>query len=524
MGDYAYSAENLLVWVYQESWIETDQIVPDQVTPASDNTPSVDSGAGIAGIQTDYARGDHQHPLQDSSILPSKDTTNGEEGVANTYARSDHTHHVNLSSDTPLKDTGTGTAGTSSVYASATHQHQLNVDPSIVNVPLVNATAAANDTSDYYNRNDHVHPQQLNYDGNITATKFIKTGCTSNDILLADGSTKQTAVAGRSFTVIDPEQYVKLYSIIVVNSNTDNFIKFEVSTRTGFGLLQFNQHWTRGQGISEYQYLFIPTLATGINKAFVLYFNDGVDRYGELWCKIDYNSYIRFIYATEVSAFQGNITNILTTDGQTELPDDYSVIQQLFPNSYNQTVQIKPLIHRTFNEGIRISRNLTNLWGNIQCGSDPNSITGFINNQWLIGSIGNNAVNSLVFTIVKVGQESQPDKGLQINADGNILNFYGKMNSGNLQINPTATGYDDGLRISRAEPTSSGNSSIQLGCSRDSNTGAIDGQWSIFTLPSSSTNNPQSFVIAVASQAGDNTSCLQISADLNTLTFNGRVH
>ncbi|KAA6393082.1 MAG: hypothetical protein EZS28_011390 [Streblomastix strix] len=67
------------------------------------------------------------------------------------------------------------------------------------------------------------------------------------------------------------------------------------------------------------------------------------------------------------------------------------------------------------------------------------------------------------------------------------------------------------------------NSSIQLGCSRTSNIGAINGQWSIFTPPSSSITNPQGFVIAVSQQAGDNTRGLQISADGNTLTFNGRV-
>ncbi|KAA6368310.1 MAG: hypothetical protein EZS28_036163 [Streblomastix strix] len=90
-----------------------------------------------------------------------------------------------------MRDSGTGTAGTANVYASATHQHPLNVDLSAANVPLVNATAAANGTSDFYSRNDHVHPQQLTYDGNITATKSIKTGGTDNDLLLADGTTKK---------------------------------------------------------------------------------------------------------------------------------------------------------------------------------------------------------------------------------------------------------------------------------------------------------------------------------------------
>ncbi|KAA6353032.1 MAG: hypothetical protein EZS28_051441, partial [Streblomastix strix] len=181
----------------------------------------------------------------------------------------------------PPQDSASGAVGTTNYYARNDHSHPINVETNASNIPIVNGVGA-NGTSAFYARQDHVHPQQLTYDGNVTATKFIKTGGTSNDILLADGSTKQSMLAGRSFTVIDPEQYVKLCTFIAVNSTTDNSIKFEVSTRTGFGQLQFNQHWTNGQGISEYQYKFIPSLASGINNAWILYFNAGVDRYGEL--------------------------------------------------------------------------------------------------------------------------------------------------------------------------------------------------------------------------------------------------
>ncbi|KAA6367453.1 MAG: hypothetical protein EZS28_037019, partial [Streblomastix strix] len=204
----------------------------------------------------------------------------------------------------------------------------------------------------------------------ITATKFIKTGGTSNDILLADGSTRQSQLAA-------------------FNQTTDNSIKFEVTTRTGFGQLQFNQHWTSGVGISEFQYLIIPTLATGINKAWILYFNDDVDRYGELWYKIDdytYNTYIS------------------------------ESIMQINPNDIG-----------SFNEGIRIARNPSNQWSNIQFGSDPNANTGQINNQWLVGSAGNNALNPLGFTIVKAGQETEDNRGLMISADGNTLTFNGRV-------------------------------------------------------------------------------------------------
>ncbi|KAA6383707.1 MAG: hypothetical protein EZS28_020765, partial [Streblomastix strix] len=92
-GDFAFSTESGTVWMYESSWYGSGQLVPDQVTPASDE------------------------------------------------------------------------------------------------LPIVNGTAAAGN-SNSYSRGDHVHPQQLSYDNNITATKFIKTGGTATQILLADGSNK----------------------------------------------------------------------------------------------------------------------------------------------------------------------------------------------------------------------------------------------------------------------------------------------------------------------------------------------
>ncbi|KAA6382137.1 MAG: hypothetical protein EZS28_022335 [Streblomastix strix] len=469
IGDYTYSAEDLLVWDYDGSqWIETDKIVPDQMTPASDANPLSDDTV-TAGTSAEYSSGDHIHPLNISTSVPISDTADGTVGTSVNYSRSDHSHPINISTSIAPQDSTSGSVGTANQYARSDHSHPINVETNTSNIPIVNGVGA-NGSSALYARQDHVHPQQLTYDGNVTATKFIKTGGTANDVLLADGSTKQSSIASKTFTVIDPEQYVKLCTNLAVNSTTDNSIKFEVTTRTGFGQLQFNQHWTTVYGISEYQYLFIPTLATGISKAWILYFNDGVDRYGELWCKIDYYSYNIYIYATEVSAFQA-----LSVTLQLMVPL-MKVLEQA------ETQQIYEVIY---------------------------------------SSTGNNGVNQLGFIIVKAAYEGT-NSGLQINQYGNVLNFYGKMSSGNIQINPTATGYDDGLRISRADPTSTGNSSIQLGCSRTSTTGSIDGQWTIFTPPSSSTNNPQNFVIAVSSQAGDNNRGLQISADGNTLTFNGR--
>ncbi|KAA6389864.1 MAG: hypothetical protein EZS28_014610 [Streblomastix strix] len=165
-------------------------LFPDQVTPASDTTPKVSIVEDVVGTSSEYDRGDHQHPLKVSDVLPAKDTAKGEEGVANTYVRSDHTHYVNLSSSVPKRDTGTGTAGASNAYTRSEHQDLLNIDPIVANVPLVNATAAANDTSDYYCRNDHVHPQQLSYTGPLTSTMFIKSVAQATIVLLSNGDSK----------------------------------------------------------------------------------------------------------------------------------------------------------------------------------------------------------------------------------------------------------------------------------------------------------------------------------------------
>ncbi|KAA6374614.1 MAG: hypothetical protein EZS28_029861 [Streblomastix strix] len=170
-GDFALSAESGTVWMYViagsppvVNWDNSDDTVFGQVTPASDVISSNSIANGSVRTNNEYTLGDHQYPKQVSSVLLAKETANDEEGVATTYTRSDHTHYVNLSNDIPLKDTGGGTAGSASVYTSATHQHLSDIEPTTANVSLVIANAAANGLSDFYSRNDHVHPQQQTYD------------------------------------------------------------------------------------------------------------------------------------------------------------------------------------------------------------------------------------------------------------------------------------------------------------------------------------------------------------------------
>ncbi|KAA6356568.1 MAG: hypothetical protein EZS28_047905, partial [Streblomastix strix] len=187
IGDYAYSAEDLLVWDYDGSqWVETDKIVPDQMTPASDANPLSD-GTVTAGTSAEYSRGDHIHPLNISTSVPISDTADGTVGASVNYSRSDHSHPINISSTTPLQDS-TGSVGTANSYARSDHQHTINVETNASNIPVVDGVGV-NGSSTFYARHDHVHPQQLTYDGNVTATKFIKTGGLASEVLCANGDT-----------------------------------------------------------------------------------------------------------------------------------------------------------------------------------------------------------------------------------------------------------------------------------------------------------------------------------------------
>lgn len=61
-NDFAYCAETGTVWVYNgEEWESTSEVVPDQLTPASNTTPLI-NGVASVGKENAYARGDHRHP------------------------------------------------------------------------------------------------------------------------------------------------------------------------------------------------------------------------------------------------------------------------------------------------------------------------------------------------------------------------------------------------------------------------------------------------------------------------------
>ncbi|KAA6352943.1 MAG: hypothetical protein EZS28_051530, partial [Streblomastix strix] len=173
--------------MFDKNWYNSGDLVPDQVTPANDANPQSD-GTATAGIRTEYSRGDHVHPLNITTTIPPSDSASGSVGPTNYYARNDHSHPLNITTSIPPQDSASGSVGTTNYYARNDHSHPTNVETNASLIPIVDGVWT-NGTQAYYARHDHVHPQQKTYDGNVTATKFIKTGGLATEILCANGDT-----------------------------------------------------------------------------------------------------------------------------------------------------------------------------------------------------------------------------------------------------------------------------------------------------------------------------------------------
>ncbi|KAA6360390.1 MAG: hypothetical protein EZS28_044083 [Streblomastix strix] len=216
--------------MYDQNWYNNGGIVPDQVTPASDATPLVDSGTGVTGTSNEYSRRNHQHPL-------------------------------NLSTETLIRNISLDADGTSTSYARSNHQHPLNTGPTVANL------------------------LQLTYDGNLTAIKFIKTGALATEILYVNGDTINGVVVIASNQTITV-QYIKLCTFDAYSTPRDVSVEFLINCRTKLGQIQSNQSCS-GDGLRTYQYRRIPnSQASGMDVCYRLYFGAGIDKYDEKWARV----------------------------------------------------------------------------------------------------------------------------------------------------------------------------------------------------------------------------------------------
>ncbi|KAA6374399.1 MAG: hypothetical protein EZS28_030073 [Streblomastix strix] len=145
---FSLSAESGIVWMYNQNWYNSGDIVPDHVTPASNATP-LSEGIATAGISTQYSRGDHVHPLNITITIPPSDSASGTVGTSNYYARNDHSHPLNIQTSIPSQDSAQRSADTTNYYAKNDHSHPINVETNALNISIVNGVGA-NGTSAFY--------------------------------------------------------------------------------------------------------------------------------------------------------------------------------------------------------------------------------------------------------------------------------------------------------------------------------------------------------------------------------------
>ncbi|KAA6361298.1 MAG: hypothetical protein EZS28_043175, partial [Streblomastix strix] len=456
-GDFAVSAESGTVWMYDQNWYNSGDIVPDQVTPASDATPLIDSGTGVAGTSTEYSRGDHKQPLQVSDVLPSKDTSVGTIGSASTYARSDHQHPIQTVDTIPVSDSADGSYGTVESYARNDHSHPINVQTNASIVPIVNGVGN-NGTSAYYSRHDHIHPQQLTYDGNVTATKFIKAGGSANEILCANGdTTNKTVIKSQIFplNVGATAKYIKLCRFEAYTSFGDTNVEFKFYSRINFNELKLHVTYdTTGLRAIIYHYLQQTTYSS-FTLPTMLYYGTGLSKYGDLWMTVgNYQGNegrIDLLSQTKNGVIV--VSDMLTNQIVDTLPSNFTTKEDILPNLYNNTETINnaPLMQNgnvhinpnsvPFADGLRIARCEDSNGGcSVILGCDKSQTTGAVDHQWQIYSPASSNIFPFGLAISLSSDYNNVNRGLRISADGKTLTFNGSVIAGTGATNGATNG------------------------------------------------------------------------------------
>ncbi|KAA6379089.1 MAG: hypothetical protein EZS28_025384, partial [Streblomastix strix] len=413
-----------------------------------------------------------------------------------------------------------------------------NVDPNAANVPLVNATAAAVGTSDFYSRNDHVHPQQLTYDGNITATKFIKTGGLATEILCANGDT--TTIDSKLSRTYNGSAggWIRLCNFPAGASVGNPFIEFKIySQYNAVQTIKLVPYYSVNGITNVYGIFTAPVristnyvIDSGVNQLFHNHSGSGTSAIYSAYIRLESSGGVTIVVSDQSTYYTNRITEILTQDvvqgvsNGTQIPITYDLANG---GIINNMLQVNPTgrTYGTYNNGIRIG-NYNSDYSSLYLGCSVSAINTTQTGQWEISKTNDNALTINPSSL----RQADHSVGLSINSDSSIIKFNGNelVNVGTdqtitgkktfacvAQINPNDHDYNEGLRISRS--TVGNYSGIFLGCNSNSTTGTVPYQWCIVNTPTGELR------IGVDDQILQSNQGLMISADGQTLTFNGRV-
>ncbi|KAA6389393.1 MAG: hypothetical protein EZS28_015078, partial [Streblomastix strix] len=230
------------------------------------------------------------------------------------------------------------------------------------------------------------------------------------------------------------------------------------------------------------------------------------------------------------------VTEILTQDIVSSITGSQTQIPMTFNlgtgGIIGDVLQVNPLSrsYSSYGNGIRIGNSNSDLTSSLYLECIKTAINTTQAGQWEISKTNDNALTINPSSL----RQTDHSVGLNINSDSSKIMFNNnelvnvgadqtingtKIFAGVFQVNPTGTNYNEGIRIAKA---TNGLSQIQFGCDSNTSSGQIQGQWAAGIMMRQDTMT-QEFVICLTSDFGNDNRGLRISADGNTLSFNGSV-
>ncbi|KAA6400893.1 MAG: hypothetical protein EZS28_003586 [Streblomastix strix] len=285
--------------MYDADCYNSGDIVPDQITPASDATPLSD-GTATAGISTEYSRGDHIHPQNVTITIPPSDSASGSVGSTNYYARNDHSHPINITTTISPQDSVSGSIGITNYYARNDHSYPINAETNASNIPIVNG--------------------QLTYDGNVTETKFIKTGETASEVLCANGDT--TTIDSKLFRTYTSSGWIRLCVFPACDGIGNPFIEFKIYTSyNAVQIIRLQPYYTVNGINTVYRVFMAPTRVTsqyvienGARSPFHNHSGSGTSAVYQANIQLESVGSITIVVSDKCTYFTNRITEILTQD------------------------------------------------------------------------------------------------------------------------------------------------------------------------------------------------------------------
>ncbi|KAA6357384.1 MAG: hypothetical protein EZS28_047089 [Streblomastix strix] len=270
-------------------------------------------------------------------------------------------------------------------------------------------------------------------------------------------------------------------------------------------------------------------IENGASQLFHNHSGSGTSAIYSTYIKLESVGSITIVVTDKSTQYTNRITEILTQDivsgvsNGTVIPIQYNYIY----GGYMQNIlQVNPTdrTKSSYNNGIRIG-NFSNEAA-LYLGCSNTAINTVQAGQWEISKTSDNALTINPSSL----RQTDHSVGLSINGDSSIITFNGnelvnvgtdqtingtKIINGVFQVNPTTANISEGIRIGKSAINQW--SFVTVGADPYQTSGAVEGQWIIGYM-----GNTNQFTIMQASDVGTDRG-LRISADGNTLTFNGRV-